>query len=211
MKRIQILAIIAAIFTVIMVYFFLGGVKEASQIPSASVVQSAVDIKANTEISAEMVKLVEIPETAVTQNAMTTIESVVGKVSTGDIYTGEQIIASKLAEPGVSTKELSYLVEPGKRAVTVAVDAVSGIAGLIEPGNKVDVIVVYDESNVAGTILENIPVLSVGKRMTSGASVSLEDVYETVTLSLDPAQSLKIRQAEAKGTISMALRSYLEK
>lgn len=211
MKKIQILAIIAAVVTVIMVYFFLGGIREAGRMPSISVVQSSMDIKANTQVTAEMVKLVEIPETAVTLNAVTTLDSVVGKLAIDDIYTGQQVVSSELAEIGVSTEGLSYLIEPGKRAVTVAVDQVSGVAGLVEPGNKVDVIVVYNETDVTGTLLENILVLSAGMKMKAGASVPGEDIYETITLSLDSSQALKIRQAEAKGTISMALRSYLEK
>ena len=211
MKRIRILAVAAALFTVIMAYFYLGNLKEQAEVPKASVVESMVDIKANTEITAEMLKLTEIPQEAVAPGAFTEISSAVGKIATGDIYTGQQIIAPQLAEPGVSTNELSYLIEQGKKAATISVNAVSSVAGLVEPGNKVDVIVVYDEPTDSAVVLENITVLSVGKRMKSGSSTSPEDAYETITLSLTANETLKLRKEEAKGEISLALRSYLDK
>lgn len=211
MKRIQILAVIAALFTVIMAYFFLGNLKEQAEVPKVSVVESSVDIKASTEITAEMLVMAEVPQDAVAPNAITEIAAAVGKISTGDIYAGQQIISQQLAEPGVSTNELAYLIEPGKKAVTISVSAVSSVAGLIEPGNMVDVIVVYDENAQSSVVLENISVLSVGKRMKSGSSASPEDVYETITLSLTANETLKLRSEEAKGEISLALRSYEDK
>ena len=211
MKRIQILAVIAALLTVVMAYFFLGDLKKQAEVPKISVVESNVDIKAGTEITAEMVVMAELPHDAVTPNAVTEISAAVGKIANSDIYTGQQIISPQLAEPGVSTNELSYIIEQGRKAATISVDAVSSVAGLVEPGNKVDVIVVYDETAESVVVLENISVLSVGKRMKSGSSASPEDVYETITLSLTANETLKLRQAEAKGEISLALRSYEDK
>lgn len=211
MKRIQILAVIAALLTVVMAYFFLGDLKKQAEVPKISVVESNVDIKAGTEITAEMVVMAELPQDAVTPNAVTEISAAVGKIANSDIYTGQQIISPQLAEPGVSTNELSYIIEQGRKAATISVDAVSSVAGLVEPSNKVDVIVVYDETAESVVVLENISVLSVGKRMKSGSSASPEDVYETITLSLTANETLKLRQAEAKGEISLALRSYEDK
>lgn len=211
MKRIQILAVIAALLTVVMAYFFLGHLKKQAEVPKISVVESSVDIKAGTEITAEMVVMAELPQDAVTPNSVTEISAAVGKIANSDIYTGQQIISPQLAEPGVSTNELSYIIEQGRKAATISVDAVSSVAGLVEPGNKVDVIVVYDETAESAVVLENISVLSVGKRMKSGSSASPEDVYETITLSLTANETLKLRQAEAKGEISLALRSYEDK
>ncbi len=209
MKKIQIIAILAALFTAITVYFFLGSIKEASKVPMIPVVVSSLEIKENTEIKAEMVKIINIAESAVTPNAVTKLEDVVGNIATRDIYIGEQIISLELAKPGESTQKLSYMIESGKRAVSVKVDEVSGISGLIEPGNKVDVVVVYDESSTSDIILQNITVLSTGMKLETEESAKAE-TYETVTLSLDTTQILKLRAAEAKGKITMALRSYLE-
>lgn len=211
MKRIQILAVIAALFTVIMAYFFLGNLKEQAEVPTVSVVESSVDIKASTEITAEMLVIAEVPQDAVAPNAITEIASAVGKISTGDIYAGQQIISQQLAEPGVSTNELAYVIEPGKKAVTISVSTVSSVAGLVEPGNKVDIIFVNGETAQSSVMLENISVLSVGKRMKSGSSASPEDAYDTVTLSLTANEVLKLRSEEAKGSISLALRSYEDK
>lgn len=209
MKKIQIIAILAALFTAITVYFFLGSLKEASKVPMIPVVVSSIEIKENTEIKSEMVKIINIAASAVTPNAVTKLEEVVGNIATRDIYIGEQIISQEVAKPGESTQKLSYMIESGKRAVSVKVDEVSGISGLIEPGNKVDVVVVYDESSASEIILQDIVVLSTGMKLDTEESAKAE-AYETVTLSLDTNQILKLRAAEAKGKITMALRSYLE-
>ncbi|MGL5256891.1 MAG: Flp pilus assembly protein CpaB [Proteocatella sp.] len=209
MKKIQIIAILAALFTAITVYFFLGSLKEASKVPMVPVVVSSMEIKENTEIKSDMVKIINIAESAVTPNAVTKLEEVVGNIATRDIYTGEQIILQEVAKPGESKQKLSYMIEAGKRAVSVKVDEVSGISGLIEPGNKVDVVVVYDESSTSEIILQDIVVLSTGMKLETEESAKSQ-AYETVTLSLDTNQILKLRVAEAKGEITMALMSYLE-
>lgn len=209
MKKIQIIAILAALFTAITVYFFLGSIKEASKVPMVPIVVSSMEIKENTEIKSDMVKIISIAESAVTPNAVTKLEDVVGNIATRDIYIGEQIIAQEVAKPGESTQKLSYMIEAGKRAVSVKVDEVSGISGLIEPGNKVDVVVVYDESSTSEIILQDIVVLSTGMKLETEEKAKSQ-AYETVTLSLDTTQILKLRAAEAKGKITMALRSYLE-
>jgi pilus assembly protein CpaB len=51
----------------------------------------------------------------------------------------EPIIASKVSAPN-QTASLSTVIEKGKRAVTVAVDDVRGVAGFIFPGDFVDVV-----------------------------------------------------------------------
>lgn len=208
LKKIQIMAISAAIITALTMYFFLGSIKEASRVPMVPVVVSSVDIKENTEIKSDMVKVINIAENALTPNAVTKLDDVVGEIATRNIYVGEQIIALELAKPGESTQKLSYMVEAGKRAISIKVDEVSGISGLVEPGNKVDIVVVYDESSKSEIVLEDILVLSTGQKINSEEVA--KDIYETVTLSLEPTQILKLRAAEAKGKLTMALRSYLE-
>lgn len=199
----------AALFTAITVYFFLGSLKEASKVPMVPVVVSSMEIKENTEIKSDMVKIINIAESAVTPNVVTKLEEAVGNIATRDIYTGEQIILQEVAKPGESKQKLSYMIEAGKRAVSVKVDEVSGISGLIEPGNKVDVVVVYDESSTSEIILQDIVVLSTGMKLETEESAKSQ-AYETITLSLDTNQILKLRAAEAKGKITMALMSYLE-
>lgn len=211
MKKIQIMAIAAAVITIIAAYFFMINIKKANEIPSGPVILSAVDIPANTQITAEMVTVAKQPISAINQSAVTEAGMVIGKISSNDIYKGEQIVSQEIIEPGAATGELSYAIAQGKRAVTIKVDPVSSVSGLIEPGNMVDVIGANIESATSRTVLENILVLSVGKRMTSGSSTSAEDVYETVTLSLSPEQALTLREAQTKLEITLALRSAMDK
>ncbi len=72
---------------------------------------------------------------------------------------------SKLAPVGTAAG-LSSLLDESKRALTVRVDDVSGVAGFIHPRDKVDVLVDMKISGVdesfSKTILQNIMVLSIG-------------------------------------------------
>ena len=71
--------------------------------------------------------------------AFVKLEDVKGKVATQSILPGEFIVAGRLTDKhGGST--LAAVVPEGKRAVTVRVNDVVGVAGFLLPGNRVDVI-----------------------------------------------------------------------
>jgi pilus assembly protein CpaB len=57
----------------------------------------------------------------------------------------EPVLRSKITEPG-QRASLSTLLEPGKRAVTVRVDDVRGVAGFILPGDFVDVVLIGEDA-----------------------------------------------------------------
>lgn len=210
MKRIQILAILAAVITVIAAYFYLNQLEKAKEIPTSIVITANVDIKAKTQVTQEMVIEKEIPTIALTPNAITSYDQVVGKIVNNTIFAGEQIVSTEIAELGLAAGELSYVVEPDKRAITIPVNPVTGVALMIEPGNKIDIMGTYENGEVK-PVLENILVLAVGKRMTPGTSASPESSYETVTLSLSPTEVDKMLTAQTKAGFTLALRSSVEK
>ena len=56
-------------------------------------------------------------------------------------WKNEPILKSKVTGPG-QRASLSALLEEGKRAVTVRVDDVKGVAGFVLPGDRVDVVLI---------------------------------------------------------------------
>ena len=61
------------------------------------------------------------------------------------ISRNEPILRSKITAPN-QPATLSSMLDPGKRAVTVRVDDVRGVAGFIQPGDRVDVVLIRTEA-----------------------------------------------------------------
>ena len=143
MKKVRIIAILAAIVTAVLVYVFLANINKPNEIELTSVVTAKYNIEKDVIISNDMLTVVELPSEAVHSSAAQNINEVVGKVAIGSIVQDEQVIKAKLVEPGESNESsLAYTIEEGQRAFTVAVDEVSGVAGLLQPQDFVDVLII---------------------------------------------------------------------
>ena len=120
----------------------------------------------------------------------------------------EPIIASKVSAPD-QRASLSTVIEKGKRAVTVAVDDVRGVAGFIFPGDFVDVVVTRSGNsdgpqNFSEVILQHVQVLAIDQM--AGQRQEHPTVAKAVTVEVDPEQALKILLAANVGKLSLILR-----
>jgi pilus assembly protein CpaB len=117
---------------------------------------------------------------------------------------------------------LAAALKPGMRAISVAVDDVSGNAGLIQPGDYVDVLLTQQIRADAGvsvapahsveseTVAERVRVLAVGsafKRPKDDAAAPSTSA-RTVTFEVTPHSAQAITVAAHLGTLSLALRSF---
>src|ERR1700722_10194935 len=120
----------------------------------------------------------------------------------------EPIISSKVSAPD-QRASLSRVIEKGKRAVTVAVDDVRGVAGFIFPGDFVDVVLTRtDNSNgpqsFSEVILQHVKVLAIDHM--AGQRQEHPTVAKAVTVEVDPEQALRILLAANIGKLSLILR-----
>ncbi len=99
---------------------------------------------------------------------------------------------TKPEDPGF----LAATVGPGKRAVSIGLDAVAAVSGLISPGDTVDVVLstAIDDRRFGETILQAVRVLS------------FDDENNTATLEVTPKQSEMLVVARGMGPLSLALR-----
>ncbi|MCL6610164.1 MAG: Flp pilus assembly protein CpaB [Peptococcaceae bacterium] len=167
-----------------------------------------VMIPARQLITEQMVTFTQIPSNYVSPTVLGTPGEVVGKVARSDIHPGEHILKSRVASPGDAGEGLAMLVEPGRRAMTVAVNDVTGVAGLLKPGDHVDVLgTVNVGSNVfTSTLVQDIRVLAVNKS-TGGQADPKQPVNGTVTLSVNPSEAQHITLAAERGSIRLVLRT----
>lgn len=141
-----------------------------------------------------------------------------GAVLRHAVTAGVPILASDVIQanaPGF----LSATLSPDMRAVSVAIDDVSGNAGLIQPGDYVDLILTQsmqgktdspDESVSSETVVQHARVLAVGSELVP-AKDSVIDTNaraRTVTLEVSPHTAEAIAVAARLGSLSLALRSF---
>jgi pilus assembly protein CpaB len=101
---------------------------------------------------------------------------------------------------------LSSLIEEGKRAVTVRVDDVRGVAGLILPGDHVDVVLIRMEQGqrLSNVILQAAKVLAVDQ-LISDRPGQAGVTARAVTLEVTPDQAQKVMLANEIGNLSLML------
>lgn len=177
------------------------------------VVVAARDIDAGTILASADVKLARYPaETAPAARASDPGE-VVGRGVVAPIAADEPLLAGKLAGEGAGGG-LPVIIPKGKRAVSVEVDEVIGVAGFVRTGTRVDVIVTLNPSSGrenarSKMILQNVEVAAAGtttERDAQGAS----QVVPVITLIVDPAQAEELTLAATEGRIRLALRNVLD-
>jgi len=114
---------------------------------------------------------------------------------------------------------LAAVLEPGTRAISISVDAASGVAGLIWPGDRVDVILTQDREGGASigeriaseTVLRDIRVIAVDQDIAQGAEPSAVSksgrVPSTVTLQVTPEDADRVAVAQNLGHLSLSVRA----
>ena len=133
-----------------------------------------VDVELGGRITPEMIRMADWPEGSVPTGAFTEGPKLEGRVVLVSIQRGEPITEGRLAPVGTKGG-LSAVVPEGKRAMTVRVNDVVGVAGFALPGTYVDVMVnTQDERGQRGDrgdrdhsiskiVLERILVLAVAQ------------------------------------------------
>ena len=136
-----------------------------------------------------------------------------GAIMRRAVKTGKAIAPDEITRSG-DGGFLSAVLEPGMRAVSIAVTATTGAAGFIAPGDRVDLIVTHRVSNsgrtnvpVSETFVQRVRVVAVDQSLDS-ADVKAT-LAKNVTVEVSEQQAEQIAVATEMGKISLALRSAL--
>lgn len=158
------------------------------------------------------------PKDNITNSMMTNVDSKIedynGAVARRAIQKGEPILKSVLVKSNEGGF-MSAVLDPGKRAVSIAVDSTTGNAGFIFPGDKVDLILTHAVTNqqiqtrASETFVEDVRVLAVDQMLDNPENKAV--LAKTVTLEVTPKQAEEINLAKDLGKISLSLRSLAHK
>jgi pilus assembly protein CpaB len=185
---------------------------------SNRIVVAASDVNIGQRLTSDMLAMAEWPVASRPQGAFADASKLTGRVLKTSILRGEPLSEAKLA-PGGTVGGLSALITEGKRALTVRVNDVIGVAGFALPGNYVDIIVSTQrdpapnepnlrEQSISKIVLERILVLAVAQEVSRDETKPR--VVNAVTLEVSPDQAEKLDLARSVGTLSLALRNQVD-
>lgn len=237
-KKLLALCGLAAILVFLIIYFILSSVfsdkKEEKPVAAAMVpvIEASRDIGAQTVITEDMVKAVEVSSNLVPSGALTDKMAVVGKKAGTSIMEGDVITTRKLSQKAGG---FVGLIPDGMRAVSFSVNDVTGVSGFAKPGDKVDILLVTSREGMdritSKILLKDVLILAVnkssgtsqpqpqsqntdkdGKGMPSGSaprtntSSASMGTPSVVTVALTPYDAAKLIASTQIGQLQMLLR-----
>ena len=175
---------------------------------------ATAEVSLGQPLNSTMIRTVNWPTASVPPGAFKDPKALDGRVVRASLEPGEPVIESKLAPQGTKGG-LSAVIGEGKRAITVRVNDVVGVAGFALPGNYVDVIVNTQEQqgktdgqSISKIVLEHILVLAVAQQVSRDDTAP--KVVNAVTLEVTPDQAERLDLARSVGTLSLVLRNQVD-
>jgi pilus assembly protein CpaB len=194
--------------------------EEAPAMSTKEILVADEDLATGTFVKPEHLRWQQWPEDGVIDGYLIKGEAsekdLEGAVVRTHMFSGEPITKSRVVHPG-ERGFLAAVLDVGERAVSVPVDATSGIAGFVFPGDAVDVILTFkvtvkdpasDESQkryFSETLLHDIRVLAIDQAVENADGSA--KVAKTATLEVTPKEAEKIAIALEIGTLSLSLQS----
>jgi pilus assembly protein CpaB len=188
-----------------------SGEAQAREISAIVVARSEIPFGA--PIGFEMVRLQEWPKDALPPEAFLSLEEVLGqnqqepRRARRSIVAGEPIVRNKVSKFGEKVT-IADIIDPGKRAMAIRVNDVSGVAGFVTPGDRVDVLLTRRLNNddmVTTTVLQNIVVR--GTDQLADEDQDKPNVARTITAEVSPEEAQRLALAQQAGTLSLTLRN----
>jgi pilus assembly protein CpaB len=180
-------------------------------VTTVPIVVATVDVPTGTALSGRQLEVVEWPAKFTPKSYFSSIEEAEDRVVRRSIGAGEPIIESILMAPG-SKAGLVSIIEGERRAVSVKVDPVIGVAGFVNPGARVDVLATLrridlkDKLPYSKVILQDVPVLAIDQKLTESRDGEPE-LVSVVTLEVGPEDSERLVYSAHEGRLHLALRS----
>jgi pilus assembly protein CpaB len=187
----------------------------ASYQPAGHIVIAAEPLPFGVALSNDNISEVPWYTTALPDGAFASKDDLLGGGRRTVVYplkSGEPVLRSKVTGAG-QRASLASVLEEGKRAVTVRVDDVRGVAGFVLPGDFVDIVMIADEvsgkrQSYSDILLEHVKVLAIDQ--IASEAEEKPTVARAVTLEVTKEQAQKILLATNIGKLSLILGRPIE-
>ncbi len=194
------------------------------------VIVAAVDIPFRRSIREEDLMVRNLAADAVPESAALSLDQVVGKMSTVDLFANEPILTQQLATPDVVTQQVALSVPDGKIVIAVPTQSKLISNRLIRPGDHIDLMATFEvevtREQGKGPMPESIsllqdleihaiilPATTVEEgpeglaKQEGGVFRTADEGGQSVLLAVDPQDALAIRHIlDVNGAIDLALR-----
>lgn len=179
-----------------------------------SVMVAAHRIAGGTVITPADIRAKVLTDKAPT-GAILSAQAALGRMATRNLARGDMLLQDSLRDTTVIG--LAARVPPGERAFSIRVAEDEIVGGFLQSGDRVDLFAIIPGSvfpakdvqrrsdhSQAVLLLQNVLVLAVGENPATRGSVQAS--AHTVSLSLPPAQLVRLALAQRFGKVSLAIR-----
>jgi len=194
---------------------------------TTSVVVAAIDIPFRRSISDSELVIRELPIESVPEGAATTLEQVVSKMSSVNIFASEPVLVQQLVTPDIVTQQVALSIPEGKIVTVVPTDSKLISNRLLRPGDNIDLFATFDIEVVrdqgSGPMAESVSMLQnlevhaiiLPATVIDDASSDNGGVFQTadeegqsLLLAVEPQDALAIRHIlDVGGMIDVGLRA----
>lgn len=183
-------------------------------VPTKRVVVANTDLSLGSELRPDDLKTIEWPASTVPEGSFEDSKALLGRGLIASVVRHEPILPGKLASKEAGSG-LPPIIPNGKRAMSVRVNEVIGVAGYVLPGTRVDVIATQSATNrgedmTSKVVLSNVEVLTAGTRLEHDSKENKPMQVTVVTLLVTPDQAERLTLASTEGKIQLALRNPLD-
>jgi pilus assembly protein CpaB len=171
-----------------------------------------------TEITAEKIRFIDYPANALPEGVFRSgaelLQPGKRRLALSPIAANEPILASKVTGQGQGAS-IAALLPDGKRAATVRINDVSGVAGFVQPNDAVDVLITRTiasadrQQQVTDVLLQNIRVIAMGQRARNEGEGQPAPAT-TATLEVHPFEAQKLALGQQVGELNLVLRKQGE-
>jgi pilus assembly protein CpaB len=216
------LALVAAVAAAFMVRGLIGGGTAPSQarpapppIAMSEVLVANANLQPGQKLAADQVRWQKWPASAVdssfiSSNGASIADVVKGTVVRSPVLAGQPLTNNALVHADAAGF-MAAILEPGMRAVSIAISTDSGAGGFILPNDRVDLLLTQKLEGTpprvrVTTVLSDIRVLAVDQTFKQEKDTKTV-LGKTATLELTPAQAEIVARAAGIGTLQLSLRS----
>lgn len=195
------------------------------------VVVAVVDIPFRRSVSESEVAIRDLPIESIPEGAATTLDQVVGKMSTVDVFANQPLLVQQMVTPDVVTQQVALSVPKGKIVTAVPTESKLIANRLIRPGDKIDLLATFElevmREQGGGPMAESVGLLqnlevhaiilpvanidegadAVKGNNEGGVFRTADEEGQSVLLAVDPQDALTIRHIlDVGGQLDLALR-----
>ncbi|MDI3419544.1 Flp pilus assembly protein CpaB [Streptomyces luteolus] len=171
--------------------------------PEVSAYRLKSDIAPYKPLSAGQFEKIEMPERWLSENAVTDLDDIRGKIAVTQLREGSLLQSDMIVDrPAVGE---------GEQEIAIMIDAATGVAGKITPGSTVNIFATFQgeqqgQKDQSKVIVENAKVVDVGKltalepREDDRSRSRAETEAVPITFALNTADAQRVAYAESFAT-----------